>query len=102
MEDRSVFPIIMFKISISVWRIPSRPMYPMAFTVSSAVSMASPSPASKRKPFMARLWPRKAACREEKILAAQLGFAPSQVMPPALTMVLITVFSICSAVPPHR
>ena len=35
-------------------------------------------------------------------MAAQLGLAPSQVMPPALTMVLMTVFSICSVVPPHR
>ena len=36
------------------------------------------------------------------IFAAQLGFAPSQTIPPASAIVLTTVFSICSNVPPHK
>ena len=97
-----VLPIIRFRISTSVCFIPALPTYPTALIVFSGQSITNPSPLPNVSPFIAILWLRIAACSAVDILAAQLGFAPSHTMPPASAIVLTTVFSICSSVPPCR
>lgn len=93
---------MIFKISSSVWRMPSRARMVTLLTVSSRSLPTIPSPEWKDRPFMDRVWARIAAPTEEAILAAQLGFAPSQMMPETLARVLVMVRLMVSKSPPHR
>ena len=91
---------MIFKISVSVWRMPSRASWPTLSTVASTPSLMMPSPGRKQRPCMAMLTARMAASTLEAILAAQEGLAPSQTMPETLPRVLTMTFSISAYPPP--
>ena len=89
-------PSIMFRISTSVERIPSRPIRPTLAIVSSTFSSTNPSPGWNTRCLLAICHPVSAAVTDAAIFAAQLDFAPSQTMPPAVQIVLVMVWLISS------